>query len=134
MADLALCQSLNLIIDCNNRLMRFKDARARVWNPNDPDEILAIEDVPNRLRHPGSFLDSSSQGGGDFPNLYNLYNIMQETLQVSKNANSLGQSSSTWIGSMERNIITMQNDNTYIRDNMVFRDEEEEEGHDMDSD
>ncbi|MFS7967925.1 hypothetical protein Hanom_Chr09g00791591 [Helianthus anomalus] len=116
--------------------MCFKDAHGRVLNPNDPDEILAIEDVPNRPRHLRSFLDSSSQGGGDFPNLYYLYNIIQETLQVSKNANSLGQSSSTWIGSMERNIITMQNDNTYIRDNMVFRDkeEEEEEGQDMDSD
>ncbi|MFS7964469.1 hypothetical protein Hanom_Chr08g00750741 [Helianthus anomalus] len=62
-ADLALCRSLNLIINCNNGLMRFKDAHGRAWNPNDPNEILAIEDVPNHPR-PGSFPGSSSQGGG----------------------------------------------------------------------
>ncbi|MFS7979090.1 hypothetical protein Hanom_Chr10g00923271 [Helianthus anomalus] len=126
-ADLALCQSLNLIVDCNIRLMCFKDARGRVWNPNGPDEILAIEDVPNHPPHSRSDPGSSSQGRGNFPNLHNLYNIMQEILQVSKNAYSLGQSSSSRIRSMERNLVTMQNDITFIRDHIVFRGEEEEE-------
>ncbi|MFS8018687.1 hypothetical protein Hanom_Chr15g01394951 [Helianthus anomalus] len=104
--NLAVCRSMNLIIDCPDGTMHFKDASGQAWNPNDPDEILAIEDVPNRPR-PGPFPGSSSQGGSDFPNLINFYNIMQETLQVSKNAYSLGQSSSSRIGSMERNIITV---------------------------
>ncbi|MFS7954470.1 hypothetical protein Hanom_Chr07g00630891 [Helianthus anomalus] len=72
--DLAVCRSMNLIIDCPDGSMRFKDASGRAWNPNDPDEILAIEDVPNRPR-PGPFSGSSSQGGNQFPNLVNLYNI-----------------------------------------------------------
>ncbi|MFS7999122.1 hypothetical protein Hanom_Chr12g01162301 [Helianthus anomalus] len=134
-ADLALFRSLNIIIDCNNGLMRFKDARGRVWNPNDPDEVLVIEDNPDCPRYSGSFLGSSSQGGGDFPNLHNLYNIMQKTLQMSKNTYGLGHSSSSRIGSMERNIVSMQNDITYIREHMTYQDEkEEEEGKDMDSD
>ncbi|MFS8033885.1 hypothetical protein Hanom_Chr17g01574781 [Helianthus anomalus] len=126
---------MKLIIDFPKGIMRFKDARGRVWNPNDPDEILAIEDVSNRPR-PGSFMGSSSQGGSDFPIHITLYNIMQETLQVSKNAYSLDQSSSSRIGSMECIIITFQNDITYIWDNMVLRGEEEEEeegGQNMDS-
>ncbi|MFS7894883.1 hypothetical protein Hanom_Chr00s002207g01693001 [Helianthus anomalus] len=69
--DLAVCQSMSLIIHCADGSMRFKDARGYAWNPNDPDMILAIEDIPNRPR-PGQFLRSSSQGGGDFPNLVNL--------------------------------------------------------------
>ncbi|MFS8003755.1 hypothetical protein Hanom_Chr13g01217641 [Helianthus anomalus] len=111
---------MNLIIDCPDGTMRFKDARGRAWNPNDPDMILAIEDIPNRPR-PGQFPGSSSQGGANFLNLMNLYNTMQETLQVSKNAYSLGQSSSTRIGGMERNILSMQHDITYIRDHMVVK-------------
>ncbi|MFS7984734.1 hypothetical protein Hanom_Chr11g00990001 [Helianthus anomalus] len=101
-ANLALWRSLNLIVDCNNRLIHSKDAYSRVWNPNDPDEILSIEDVPNRPPHPRIYPGSFSQGGGDFPKLHNLSNIMQETLQVSKNANSLGQSSSSQIRSLEK--------------------------------
>ncbi|MFS7919475.1 hypothetical protein Hanom_Chr03g00213071 [Helianthus anomalus] len=99
---------MNLIIDCPNGTRRFKDARGRAWNPNDPDMILAIEDVPNRPR-PGKFPMSSAQGRGDFPNLMNLYSIMQETLQVSRNDYSLGQSSSTRIDGIERNIFSKQN-------------------------
>ncbi|MFS7918947.1 hypothetical protein Hanom_Chr03g00207161 [Helianthus anomalus] len=129
---------MNLIIDCPDGTMRFKDTSGRAWNPNDPDMILAIKDIPN-LHGPGPFSGSSSQGGGDFPNLVNLCNIMQETLQVSKNAYSLGQSSSSRIGNMECNILIMQNDITYIRDHMVIQggdeeDEDEDEGQDMDSD
>ncbi|MFS7994290.1 hypothetical protein Hanom_Chr12g01104161 [Helianthus anomalus] len=134
--DLAICRSMNLIIDCPDGTMRFKDTSGRAWNPNDSDAILAIEDIPNRPR-PRPFPGSSSQGGIDFPNLVNVYNIMQETLQVSKNDYSLGQSSSSQISSMECNILTMQNDITYIRDHMVIQGEEEEdegEGQDMDSD
>ncbi|KAM0049919.1 hypothetical protein Hdeb2414_s0008g00291561 [Helianthus debilis subsp. tardiflorus] len=132
--DLALCRSLKLIIDCNNGLMRFKDARGRVWNQSNPDKVLVIKDNPDCPRHSGSFTGSSFQGGADFPNLHNLYNIMKETLQVTKNAYSLGQSSSSRIGSMEHVIVNMQNI-TYIWEHMVFRDEEEEEeGEDMDSD
>ncbi|MFS7911485.1 hypothetical protein Hanom_Chr02g00118691 [Helianthus anomalus] len=132
--DLEGCQSMNLIIDCPGGCIRFKDASGRVWNPNDPDEISAIEDVPNSP-HPGPFPGSSTRGGSNFPNLINLYDIMHETLQVSKNAYSLGQSSSSRIGSMEHNIIYMQNDITYIRDHMVIQDEEEEEedGQNIDS-
>ncbi|MFS8005697.1 hypothetical protein Hanom_Chr13g01240411 [Helianthus anomalus] len=96
--------------------------------------ILEIEDIPNRPRH-GQFPGSSSQRGADFPDFNSLYNIMQETLQVSKNPFSLGQSSSTRIRSMERSIHSMQNDITYTRDHMVIRDgddEEEDEGHSID--
>ncbi|MFS7951955.1 hypothetical protein Hanom_Chr07g00601341 [Helianthus anomalus] len=124
--DLAVFLSINVIIDCPDSTMRFKDARGTAWNPNDLEVILAIEDIPNRPR-PGQFQGSSSQGGTDFPNLMNLYNIMQETRQVSENAYNLGQSSSTRIGSMERNILSMQNYITYIRDQMVVRDEDDEE-------
>ncbi|MFS8009201.1 hypothetical protein Hanom_Chr14g01281901 [Helianthus anomalus] len=127
---------MNLIIDYSDVTMRFKDASGRAWNPNDLDSILAIEYIPNRPRLE-QFPVSSSQGGGDFPNLVNLYNIMQETLHVSQNAYSLGQSSSSQIGSMEPNILTMQNDITYIRDHMVIQgggeEEEEDERCDMDS-
>ncbi|MFS8034163.1 hypothetical protein Hanom_Chr17g01578001 [Helianthus anomalus] len=117
---------MNFIIDCLDSTMRFKDARGRAWNLNNPDMILAIEDIPNRPRL-GQFLGSSSQGGGDFPKLMKLYNIMQETLQVSRNAYSLGQSSSTRIRGMECNILSMQNDINYIWDHMVVRGEDEEE-------
>ncbi|MFS7954577.1 hypothetical protein Hanom_Chr07g00632161 [Helianthus anomalus] len=58
---LMVCHSMNLIIDCPDGTMRFKDARGRAWNPNDPGMILAIKDIPNRPR-PGQFLGSSSQG------------------------------------------------------------------------
>ncbi|MFS7911506.1 hypothetical protein Hanom_Chr02g00118941 [Helianthus anomalus] len=131
--DLAVCRNMNLIIDLPDRSMGFKDASGRVWNLNDLDGILAIEDVQNHPR-PEPFLGSSTQGGSNFPNLINLYNIMKETLQVSKNAYSLGQSSSSRIGSMERNIISMQNDITHIPHHMVIQDEEEEEedGQNMD--
>ncbi|MFS8016935.1 hypothetical protein Hanom_Chr15g01374361 [Helianthus anomalus] len=77
--------------------------------------------------------ESSSQGGSDFPNMYNLYNIMQETLQVSRNAFSLGQSTSTQVGNMEKNINSMRSDITYIREHMAYRDDEEE-GEDVESD
>ncbi|MFS7947174.1 hypothetical protein Hanom_Chr06g00545001 [Helianthus anomalus] len=97
--------------------------------------IWAIKDILNRSR-PGQFPGSSSQGGANFPNLMNLYNILSETLQVSKNAYNLGQSASTLIGGMERNILSNQHDITYIKDHMVVRDDEEEEdeGQRMDSD
>ncbi|MFS7936499.1 hypothetical protein Hanom_Chr05g00416301 [Helianthus anomalus] len=117
---------MGIIIDFPNGTMCFKDAKARAWNPNDPDMILAIEDIPNRPR-PGKNPGSSSRGGADFPEFTNLYNIMQQTLQVSKNAYNLGQSASTRIGNMERNIHSMQNDITYIRDHMVIRDDEDED-------
>ncbi|KAJ0926243.1 hypothetical protein HanRHA438_Chr04g0168811 [Helianthus annuus] len=73
--DLAVCRNMNLIIDCPDGTMRFKDARGYAWNLKDLDMILAIEYIPNRPR-PRQFPGSSSQGGADFPNLMNLYNIM----------------------------------------------------------
>ncbi|MFS7917506.1 hypothetical protein Hanom_Chr03g00189851 [Helianthus anomalus] len=132
--DIAICRSMNLNIDCPDGTMRFKDSKGQ--NPNDPGMIVAIEDIPNCPR-PGKFPGSSSRGGNDFLYSTNLYNIMQETLQVSKNAYSLGQSSSTQIGDMECNIHAKQNDITYIRDHMKIRDDDEEvedEGHKMDLD
>ncbi|MFS7947384.1 hypothetical protein Hanom_Chr06g00547671 [Helianthus anomalus] len=101
-----VCRSMNHIIDCPDGTMHFKDASGRAWNLNDPDAILAIENVSYRPR-PGPFPGSSSQGGSDFPNLDNIYNIMKDTLQVSKNAYCLGKISSFEIGSMERNILSM---------------------------
>ncbi|MFS8034275.1 hypothetical protein Hanom_Chr17g01579241 [Helianthus anomalus] len=131
--DLAVCRNMGLINDCPDGTMRFKDSKGHAWNPNDLDIILAIEDIPNRPR-PGQFPGSSSQGGADFPDFTSLYNIMQETLQVSKNAFSLGQSSSTRIESMERRIQSMRNDITYIQDHMVIRDDDDEEEDEMESD
>ncbi|MFS7964331.1 hypothetical protein Hanom_Chr08g00749001 [Helianthus anomalus] len=73
--DLVVCRSMNLIIDFPGSTMCVKDARGRAWNPNNPNMILAIEDISNRS-HPGQFPGSSSQGEADFPNIMNLYNIM----------------------------------------------------------
>ncbi|MFS7891326.1 hypothetical protein Hanom_Chr00s000280g01633341 [Helianthus anomalus] len=47
-ADVSLYQSLNLIVDCNNGMIHFKDNKDRTWSPNDPNQVLAIEDDPNR--------------------------------------------------------------------------------------
>ncbi|MFS7989449.1 hypothetical protein Hanom_Chr11g01046971 [Helianthus anomalus] len=61
-ADVSLCRSLNLIADYNNGLLRFKDNKGKIWSPNDLDQVLAIEDDPNRPPHSsfGFALGSSS--------------------------------------------------------------------------
>ncbi|MFS7912029.1 hypothetical protein Hanom_Chr02g00125031 [Helianthus anomalus] len=61
-----------------------------------------------------------------------LYNIMQETLQVSRNAYNLGQSTSLRVGGMKRRITFMQSDISYIRELMVYQeDEDNDAGDDM---
>ncbi|MFS8004153.1 hypothetical protein Hanom_Chr13g01222331 [Helianthus anomalus] len=113
---------------CSSRITKEKFGTYMIQIKSFPSKIS-----PTLLQvTSGMFLSR----GSDFPNMYNLYNIMQETLQVSRNVYSLGQSTRTRVGGMERNIASVKSNISYIREHMVYQadEEDEDEGDNMDSD
>ncbi|MFS7978005.1 hypothetical protein Hanom_Chr10g00910601 [Helianthus anomalus] len=93
-----------------------------------PTKSLRSKTTPTVLDStPTATPGSSSQGGGVFPNMHNIYNLMQETLHISRNALTTGQGINTRFGGIGRNVASMRSGITYIREHMAYHDEEGEE-------
>ncbi|MFS7952915.1 hypothetical protein Hanom_Chr07g00612491 [Helianthus anomalus] len=120
--DLAQCRSLRIIHEMGDGSVRFQNARGNMWNP---EEALVLHADPT---HPPpqqqSYHTGSSSQGGGFPNFQSLTDLLQENLLCTWNAYNMASNAYTRIRAVERTISTMKDDITYIRDHMVYRDED----------
>ncbi|MFS7940160.1 hypothetical protein Hanom_Chr05g00460381 [Helianthus anomalus] len=118
---------MGIIYDMGDGTVRFQTTQGHVWNP---EEALILH--ANPLRPPPQFHgqpgSSSSQGGG-FPNFQILHDLLQENLLCTRNTYNMASNTYTRVGAMERNIFEMQDDNSHIREHMVYRggDDEDED-------
>ncbi|MFS7932055.1 hypothetical protein Hanom_Chr04g00363281 [Helianthus anomalus] len=98
-----------------------------------PEEVLALQDDPNRpLPQCQSYQPGASSQEGGFPNVQSLTDLLKENLLCTRNTYNMASNANTRIRAVGRSIAIMQEDVTYIREHMTYRDEEDNEDEDMD--
>ncbi|MFS8024466.1 hypothetical protein Hanom_Chr16g01463551 [Helianthus anomalus] len=125
--DLTQCLSMGIIYETGDGTVRFQTTQGHFWNQKDALVLHANPSLPPP-QYQGHQTGSSSQGGG-FPDFQSLHDLLHENLLFTCNTYNMASNTFTRVGAIERNISTMQDDITYIREHMVYQggDDEDED-------
>ena len=100
--DLALCESMRMVVDVPDQGPRFVDSRGNIWDPEDPEHFYLEMDMPDPQPQQPHDQAGPSSSSSSFPSMMDLYNAINESTSYSRQAYELAQETNRELRHMRR--------------------------------